>query len=166
VWFLFWTDDTLYWVAKPIIHKEEPRRLHNATGPAVESDVENLYFWHGVMVPAFVVTRPEWITVKHIETEENAEIRRVMIERFGQSRYLTESGATEIHRDDFGTLYRKEIPGDEPLVMVKVVNSTPEPDGSFKDYFIRVNPTMKTARQAVAWTFEKEEHEYEPELQT
>ncbi len=50
--------------------------------------------------------------------------------------------------------------------MVKVVNSAPEPDGTFKDYFLRVPPTMQTARQAVAWTFGKESHEYAPVLET
>jgi hypothetical protein len=126
----------------------------------------NLYLIKGVMVPAFVVVCPDWITVKHIETEANSEVRRIMIERFGQARYLQESGAKEIHADDWGTLYRKEVAGDEPLVMVKVPNSTPEPDGSFKDYFLRVPPNVSRARQAVAWTFGKEEAEYNPAIQS
>ena len=109
---------------------------------------------------------PETITVSEIEVENNAEIRRMMIERYGMERYLVDSGAKEVHQDDFGILYRKEIPADESLVMVKVVNSTPEPDGSFKDYFLRVPPEMERAKQAVAWTFGKEENDYSPALQT
>jgi hypothetical protein len=50
--------------------------------------------------------------------------------------------------------------------MVKVINSTPEPDGRFKDYFLRVPPMMVRARQAVAWTFDKVEHNYAPALET
>ena len=50
--------------------------------------------------------------------------------------------------------------------MVKVVNSTPEYDGTFKDYFLRVPPEMTRARQAIAWTFDKKETDYDPELQT
>ena len=142
------------------------RRLHNSSYAAVESDVENLYFWHGVHVPAFAVTRPDLITIKHIEDERNAEVRRVLIERYGQARYLMDSGAKEIHRDDWGVLYRKEIPGDEPLVMVRVVNSTMEQDGSFKDYFIRVNPNCQTAKEAVAWTFNTTPDQYHPAIQT
>ena len=160
---LHWTENALYWVAKPRVHVEgNERRLHCATGPALESDIENLYFWHGVLVPAFAVTYPEWITVKHIEEEENAEVRRILIERYGQARYLQDAGAAELHRDDFGVLYRKEVPNDEALVMVKVVNSTPEPDGSFKDYFLRVPPTVRTAREAVAWTFDVPMAKYAP----
>jgi hypothetical protein len=55
---------------------------------------------------------------------------------------------------------------DEDLVMVKVVNSTAEPDGSFKDYYIRVPPNTRSARGAVAWSFGKEENEYDPAVQT
>lgn len=182
-WFLYWTEDTLYWVAKPIVHKDPApgvRRLHNENRAALESDVENLYFWHGVLVPAFVILRPDWITVKHIEIEGNAEVRRVMIERYGQARYLLDSGAKELHRDEWGILYQKEIPDDESLVMVKVVNSTPEPDGSFRDYFLRVDPFLRplmvdgifgepqeiTARNAVASTFGKRGEEYELAVQT
>ncbi len=169
-WFLYWTSDTLYWVSKPAVHveinTESISRLHCANGPAVESDIEGLYFWHGVMVPAFVVMRPEWIKVDHIEQETNAEVRRVMIERYGQARYLIDSKAQEIHADSFGKLYRKEIADDESIVMVKVRNSTPEPDGSIKDYFIRVSPDVKTAREAVAWTFGLRSTDYAPEVET
>jgi hypothetical protein len=64
-------------------------------------------------------------------------------ERYGQSRYLLDSGARRLAEDEFGALYRTEIPGDEPLVMVKVLNSTPEADGSSKPYFLRVHPEMR-----------------------
>lgn len=89
-----------------------------------------------------------------------------MIERFGQERFLRESGAQKINSDDWGTLWRKEIKNDEPVVMVEVLNSTPEPDGEFKTYFLRVPPTTKTAREAIAWSFDKTEDEYEPIVQT
>jgi hypothetical protein len=44
--------------------------------------------------------------------------------------------------------------------MLEVVNSTPEPDDSFKDYFLRVPPNARTAREAVAWTFDVPERKY------
>jgi hypothetical protein len=150
-----------------IINRDEQNRLHCTNGPSVKyRDGWAMYHIHGVRVPAKVVMAPATLTVKEIETEKNAEIRRVMIERYGQDKFLVDSVAKQIHSDDFGTLFRKDIPGDEPLVMVKVVNSTPEPDGSFKDYFLRVPPTMERARQAVAWTFGLEESAYEPAMQT
>lgn len=154
---------------------DEQNRPHCETGPFCQwSDGSSLFAVHGVRVPAYVILSPQKITVQKIESEPNAEVRRVMIDRYGglknradcQAKYLLNSGAKKIHSDDFGTLYRKAIPDDEPLVMVKVVNSTMEPDGSFKDYFLRVPPTMERARQAVAWTFNLPEMDYQPCMET
>ena len=89
-----------------------------------------------------------------------------MTELYGQDRYIRDSGVKPVHADDYGTLYRKEVPGDEAIVMVKVVNSTAEPDGSFKDYWLRVPPTIQTAREAIAWTFNVDPKNYQLEAQT
>ena len=163
---LFW--DWAFISAKPkCIRRDEQYRLHCENGPAlIYPDGFSVIAIHGVRVPKNVVIAPATITLRQIESQSNTEVRRVMIGRYGSERYLIDSGAEEIHRDDFGILYRKEITADEPLVMVKLVNSTPEPDGSFKDYFLRVPPTMERARQAVAWTFCKAEGDYAPTLQT
>jgi hypothetical protein len=89
-----------------------------------------------------------------------------MIELMGYERYILESGAKLIHSDETGSLYKKEFPDDAPLVMVHVLNSTPESDGSTKKYMLRVPPTMVRARQAVAWTFDIPEQEYRPLVET
>ena len=52
------------------------------------------------------------------------------------------------------------------MVMVEVVNSTPEPDGECKTYWLRVPPATQRARQGVAWTFDMPEAEYVLEAQT
>jgi len=98
---LVWTTDTIYWAQKPTVAIERGafgRRLHCENGPACANEIENIYFWHGVMVPAYAVTQPSWITLAEIESEQNAEVRRVLIERFGWERYIRESGATRKHR--------------------------------------------------------------------
>ena len=176
-WALYWTDDTLFWIAKPTVHRDptpNTRRLHNDKYAAIESDVENLYFWHGVLVPAFVVVRPDWITVKHIDEEENAEVRRVMIERFkhgedihGAAAYMRDAGGKTLDHDErFGTLWRREVADDEPIVILEVINSTREPDGHFKHYWLRVPPNMKTAHEASAWTFDIPVKDYAPLIET
>lgn len=76
------------------LHRDDNGSLHNESAMAIEyRDGWGLYSWHGVRVPAFVITAPETITVKLIEKENNAEIRRVMIERYGWERYITNSHA-------------------------------------------------------------------------
>ncbi|MBN2118545.1 MAG: hypothetical protein JW730_18370 [Anaerolineales bacterium] len=110
--------------------------------------------------------QPDSITVGEVQAESNAEIRRVMIERYGQGRYLEDAGAKIIHSSGDRILYRQEIPDDEPLVMVRVLNSTPEPTGEIKSYFLRVPPDITDADQAVAWTFGMTRDDYHPEMET
>lgn len=111
--------------------------------------------------------RPEILfELKDIRAEGNVEARRLMIEFYGLGKYLQESGAVLIHQDQVGELYRMRQVDDEDLVVVKVVNSTAEPDGSFREYFLRVPPSITHAREAVAWSFGMKENEYEPKVQT
>lgn len=102
------------------------------------------------------------ISLDLIDHEENIEIRRALMRAYGESKYLTDSGTKVYHQDEFGTLYRKEIPDDEPICLVKVQNKTAEADGSFKEYFLRVPPTVQTAKEAVAWTFRMKQSVYAP----
>jgi len=202
IFFIGETEITV--IPRPAMHLDERQRLHSATGAAVEwrtPDGERYHFWHGVRVPGHVIEQPSKITAHEIEAEKNAEIRRVMVERYGQARYLKDSAAELVHQDDCGVLYRKDLPGDEPLVMVRVLNSTPEPEGTlseaearevfgdkvvdanlnamrrigfiargkrprFKEYMLRVPPTVKTARAAVAWTYGMKPEQYRPVFQS
>ena len=183
------------------IHVDDQNRPHNDTGPSHRwRDGWSLYHVHGVRVPADVVESPHLITVERIANEENAEVRRVMIDRYGAARYLLDSGAKVIARDDYGVLYRQEVPQDETIVMVRVLNTTPEPAGSlsqedaervfgtqmvqrsldimkaighpvaseprWKEYMLRVPPTISTAHEAVAWTFGKTPEHYAPAIES
>lgn len=123
-----------------------------------------VYAIHGVRVEERIFQRN--FSVRDIDRESNAEVRRVMIEMYGVLRYLMDSKAELIHRDEYGELYRKPIQGDEAIVVLKVMNSTPEPDGTYKEYFLRVPPQMRSARQAVAWTFGLTEDQYAPSKET
>ncbi len=136
-------------------------RLHGQVGPAIKfKDGYGHYFWRGLSVESKIIEDEP--TVEQIEKEDNVEIRRVLIERFGVQQYLLASRATAIQSDERGTLYRKELVRDEPLQMVHVINKTAEPDGTFKDYFLRVPPTVQTAREAIAWSFQMDAEDYNP----
>jgi hypothetical protein len=158
-WMIQWTEEALFWIAKPEVHIERrpdgSRRMHREDGAALTSDLEPLFFWKGVLVPDFVILQPGTITVRHIEQAENSEIRRVMIERFGPARYVRESGALVV--DECAAdhplaglrtarLLRKPVPGDEDIVYLDCLNSTPEPDGTTKRYMLRINPELYGGR--------------------
>jgi hypothetical protein len=162
-WFL--PHENICWISERhhILSRDERGRLHNLSGPALAyPDGFSIYAAHGVRVPERVIMSPETLTVSGISHEPNVEVRRVMIERFGAERYLRESGARVAHKDEYGILYRQEFRDDEPLQMVAVQNSTPEPDGSRRMYYLRVPPQITTARAAVAWTFDLASGDYHP----
>ncbi|MEU1666179.1 DUF6745 domain-containing protein [Streptomyces sparsogenes] len=149
------------------LHRDEAGRLDRGDGPALAyPDGFALYAWRGMPVPAAFLEQLSQLTAERIRTEENAELRRVMLEHYGYDRYLEESGARPVHRDETGVLWRIEMAGDEPVTMVEVVNSTPEPDGTHRTYWLRVPPRTRTAREGVAWTFGLEADGYAPERET
>ena len=173
-WLLWITKEKLVVVPVPELKQEpydierrQPGRIHCDNGPAVTWPGEQHWFWRGVRVTQDIVERPETITVAKVGAEPNAEVRRVMIERMGAERFMREGNAKRIHRDKFGTLWHRHMKNEfEPFAVVEVVNGTPEPDGSIKHYWLRVPPTVSTAREAVAWTYGMTAEEYDPEIRT
>ncbi|WP_433370133.1 DUF6745 domain-containing protein [Actinoplanes sp. CA-142083] len=150
-----------------LLARDNVGRLHRGEGPALEfPDGYALWAWRGMPIPAALAAQLPTLTADRIGAETNAELRRVMLEHYGYDRYLRESGARSLHTDETGTLWYLDLPGDEPLVMVEVVNATPEPDGTSRIYWLRVPPTTRTAREGVAWTFGLTVDEYQPLLQT
>ncbi|WOI61754.1 DUF6745 domain-containing protein [Streptomyces fradiae] len=149
------------------LHRDEAGRLDRGDGPALAyGDGFALHAWRGMPVPAAFPAELRALTPERIRTEENAELRRVMLEFYGYDRYLRESRAKPVHRDDTGVLWRIPLPDDEDVAMVEVVNSTPEPDGTSRTYWLRVPPDTRTARQGVAWTFGLEADAYAPLRET
>ncbi|USQ84975.1 hypothetical protein NFX46_14970 [Streptomyces phaeoluteigriseus] len=149
------------------LHRDEAGRLDRGDGPALAyPDGFALYAWRGMPVPAAFLAELTALTPDRIRAEENAELRRVMLEHYGYDRYLADSGARPLHRDETGTLWRIDLVGDEPVVMVEVLNSTPEPDGTRRTYWLRVPPSTRTAREGVAWTFGLRPDVYAPVRET
>lgn len=149
------------------LHRDEAGRLDHGDGPALAfPDGFALCAWRGMPVPAGFLAELPGLTPERIRGEENAELRRVMLEYYGYDRYLSDSDARPVHRDETGTLWRVELADDEAVVMVEVLNSTPEPDGTRRTYWLRVPPSTRTARAGVAWTFGLAAEAYAPLVQT
>jgi len=142
-------------------------RLHSDHGPALAwRDGTAVYLWHGRLIDADLVEDSRPLSLTRIALERDPNRRRVLIERYGLGRYLLECGAAEIQHDECGRLYRLEQRLDEPIVAVRVVNHTPHPDGTFEEFWLRVPPSTRTAREAVAWTFGLSPEEYDPIMQS
>jgi len=172
-------------------HRNEKDLLHRADGPAVEADdrkewwvdgrrhrpdgpaVETVrgtrwFYWRGVRVTEEIILNPRSAEPKDILKEANVEVRRAWMEAYGLDDFIIGLDPKVLDDDKKADrmLLSVEIPGDELLVMVRVKNSTPEPDGTRKHYMIRVDPKCKTAEEAVAWTFAMESGQYNPEKET
>ena len=126
------------------------------------------YYYEGVRIPPHFYTKPDSLTITEVLAHPNTEVRYVGIKIVGMDRVLDSENTTIIHKDKQKNQILFQIKGifDEPVSYVKVVNSTQEPDGTYKDYYLCVPPTVKTCQEAVAWTFRLEEDEYQPEQET
>lgn len=134
--------------------------LHCENGPALAYEgAWAVYAIRGARVPRYVVENPSLITIDAIENTMNAELRRAMTAQY-RGNYLRDCGADLMAQDPLGALYRKPRIGDNDIVFVRVINSTPDPDGSSREYFLRVPPTVKTPTEGIAWSFDMTPEEY------
>lgn len=84
-----------------ILLVDEQRRPHCDDGPSHRwRDGWSLWHWHGVRVTERIIMRPETITATQVQAEENAEVRRIMVERMGWARYAAQAGVKTIHSDE------------------------------------------------------------------
>ncbi len=148
---------------------DESGNLHNSAGPALcFADGDKYFAWHGCLVPDWVIERKCFITPALIDRQNNVAMRRVLIDIYGWERYLKNSRLKKLHQDNYGVLYRKDLGGrhGQSIFVVEVLNATPEPDGKRRRYLLRVPPNMKTAKEAVAWTFGMREEDYNPDFES
>ncbi|MGD9681380.1 MAG: DUF6745 domain-containing protein [Candidatus Obscuribacterales bacterium] len=149
------------------IDLDERDSLHSDLRAAITfADQFKLYFMHGILLPLDLMEDRSRLTIERIESTDNAEVRRLLITLYGPEKFLKESNVNVIHQDEFGILYHKHFHDGVCEAMVCVKNSTPEPDGSTKEYYLRVPPDIHTAKGAVAWTFGLEADEYQPEFES
>ena len=135
------------------IKRDADGLLHCDDGPAVVYRSQLVfYYWHGVSVLEHLLVPAATITLAMIEKEPLPLYQRILIERMGAERFAREGAAERVSEDETGTLWRKRI-REHVWSAVEVVNGTPEPDGSYRHYWLQVPANVTTARQAVAWTY-------------
>lgn len=156
------------WLAQrpQIVRRDPGGRLHCADGPAIGyGDGWSAYAWKGVLVPRWIIERPELVTIRAISAAQDPQIRRCMIDVLTPERFIAGGGAYRVAQDETGVLWRQRWRW-EAWAAVEVVNGTPEEDGTFKRYFLQVPATMRSAREAVAWTYGLSEQRYRPVVRT
>jgi len=131
-----------------VLCKNERNQPHCEDGPSHRwRDGWELWFLEGVRVTEQIVMRPETLTFSQIKAETNAEVRRIMRNRFGEGRYLRETKAKVLHMD-----YEGARVGAAPRALMQdeegrrfLVGT----DGSTKrTYYMEVPATVTTCREA------------------
>jgi hypothetical protein len=163
-----------YWLIQDgafIVHRpkilacDEAGRLHSETGKCVEyRDGWGFYAWHGVPVPEKAILAPEQLTREDFLNAPNLEVRRVIWERMG-NRFVPELGGYMyvIESGPRGVLYEVE----QPFSPERIARYVQVQDASTaRQYFLRVPPTIQTAAEAVAWSFQLAVEEYSPAQET
>jgi uncharacterized protein DUF6745 len=164
------------------------KQLHCMTGPALKWGTKEVYAINGVVVEEAWVKNPEKITAIQILQHNNAEQRRVMMDLYGGfDRMVVDTQARLVDESKYGKLYRITYDGvrmawgravrrrswnrsstnfKNHLTLLKVVNATAEPDGSFREFVLPVPNTCNSARAAVAFTFGKRVRDYNPQQES
>ena len=123
------------------------------------------FYYKGIIIPRNYWTHPKDLTPQEVFENPNAEVGAAGVEILVsvENKELN-SFLKKIATDKWGVLYK--ITGFNQVLVLKVVNATPEPDGTFKDYFLLVPSDLTSPRAAVAWTFGKQAKDYNPVIQT
>lgn len=172
----------------PVTRCNEEGRLHSEVEPAFRSmtrvtwyrdgrrhgmDADFYgsvtYYWRNVMIPPRFFMNQKDLTLDEVLQHPNVEVRCVGLEIYGYQRMADEGRMKVIHQNRQKEMVLYEYVSDKihtAIRLVRLKNSTPEPDGTYKIYFLCVPPDMTTCEQAVAWTFGKTADEYVPSLET
>lgn len=106
--------------------------------------------WAGVNVDRRIAFHPEAMHVDEVLLERNAERRRVLLDRYGYTRFMRDARAKQLDHDtDPGgerQLLKVAMKDDEDLVALSCFCPS-----TGRQYMIRVPPTTRTCHEAAAW---------------
>lgn len=152
-------------------HLDEDGRLHNPSGPAVEffdHEPGKWYYLHGLKVPEKLIEAPETLTKEDFINENNAELRRTMVEHIGSDVFaklqdLEVIDTGELNGQKVELLRSKETDdlAREHICFVKVTCTS-----TGREYNLGVPETFNDALEALAWTFNMSADEYKPDIET
>ena len=136
--------------------------LSSRDGPALRIGSEQLFAIEGILVPSAVAKRA--LLVRHAATPgDHPEAKRVisdlheslsdtytlaLIELLGWKAFMSmpqtaKHRVIRSHNPRLGVLYEVRLGGMGHLFVVKVTNATALPDGSFEDFYLRVDPELR-----------------------
>jgi hypothetical protein len=147
--YVTFNKDRVYVSKKPTsIVFNDDGQLHNEEGKSAEfADGWGIYSINGVGVDEQIVMSPSSQTIKQIQGEDNEEVKRIRIERYGWKRFLDEISAElmDERQNDIDGVKEFLFKGDEMVALMCICNSTG------KEFVLEVPPETRTCQQAQAW---------------
>jgi len=128
---------------------DSQNRLHAEGEPAIEfADGWNFYYYHGVRLPEkYGKVHPNQWESQWLLTEENAELKRVLIQGIGYARICQELSAKQIDSwQEYALLQIDEANDVEPICLLKMTC----PSTGFI-HALRVPFYLISAREAIRW---------------
>ncbi|MEG3979864.1 leucine-rich repeat domain-containing protein, partial [Microcoleus sp. T3B2] len=128
---------------------DSQNRLHAEGEPAIEfADGWNFYYYHGVRLPEeYGQLHPSQWQPQWLLTEENAELRRVLIQGIGYERIIQDLSAKQIDSwQEYALLQIDNVEDLEPICLLKMTC----PSTGFI-HALRVPPNLTSAREAIRW---------------
>ncbi len=127
---------------------DSQNRLHAEGEPAIEfADGWNFYYYHGVRLPEeYGKFHPNKWQSQWLLAEENAELRRVLIQGIGYDRLIQELEAKQIDTWQEYALLQIDKADVEPISLLKMTC----PSTGFI-HALRVPPNLASAREAIRW---------------
>jgi len=132
-----------------ILSLDDQQRLHAEGGPAIQyADGLSVYASRGVLLPEkYGKLHPHQWRSQWILEEENAELRRILIQGIGYEKMLQELQAIALDSWQEYTLLRIDADVDvEPIYLLKMTC----PSTGFI-HALRVPPDVESAREAICW---------------
>ena len=147
-WWAPYTDCVILQHRHEELHVDGEFRLHNESGPAVRyRDGYSVWAINGIRVNEQIVMRPETLTVEQINSEANQDIRSIMIDRLGWSKYLEKSNAKCVDFRDNDIEGTKEALYISPIGGRRLVVTCP----TGRVFALGVPEEMVTCEQAQFW---------------
>ena len=147
---IFYFDRICYICDRPtVISLDERNRLHGEGKPAISyQDGYSIYANRGVILPKkYGAVHPHQWQSQWLLEEDNAELRRVLIQEIGYGKLCQELSATELDTWREYTLLSIDSSIDiEPIHLLKMTC----PSTGYI-HSIRVPPSMRSAQEAISW---------------
>ena len=163
-WWMPFADACFLSERHTTLRRDARGRLHCEDGLACGyPDGWGIYAWHGVRVPEAVILLPaEAVTKAHILQEQNAEVRRVLVDKVGIERVCQLCEAQTV-----------DTQGDYALLLLDLGDRRRRPYLKMRNPSIGVwhvegvHPSVTTVQQALNWraSGDKNVH-WEPEVLT